>query len=363
MALLYFEGFEGYTNFTQMMGVSNDIIASIDGNPNYDVIDSIGRNGRGYSNNHYNGHFDIVLANPYTTFIMGFACKVSTGTPTYYSRENPIWSFSTLGGFNENYRQLGFYMKADREVEVWCQDPQYGSLLGTTSGINLGTNQWRYIEIKFTIDNSAGEVIVRSDQSVVLSVSGVDTQKQGSANIQGIRLKACYSNIMAYYDDLYMCDATGSKNNNFLGDVKVICLRPDSAGTYSQFTPSAGSNYENVDDSYGHDSDTTYNEADTIGYKDTYNLEAATSVTGEIKGIRPQIVLRKTDVGATRARIITKAGSTEELGSRINVSDSYTFETEVYEDNPDDSAAWEVADLNSLEVGVVLASVTTTTTT
>ena len=75
-----------------------------------------------------------------------------------------------------------------------------------------------------------------------------------------------------------------------------------------------------------------------------------------IHGFKSQITVRKTDAGSKQCKILTRSGTTETLGSAITLSDTYKTYTEIYEENPDDSAAWEDADINAVEVGVQITS-------
>ena len=75
-----------------------------------------------------------------------------------------------------------------------------------------------------------------------------------------------------------------------------------------------------------------------------------------IHGFKSQITVRKTDAGARKCKLLTRAGTTDQLGSEIALSDTYLTHTEIYEDNPDDAAAWEDADINAVEVGVEITA-------
>ena len=73
------------------------------------------------------------------------------------------------------------------------------------------------------------------------------------------------------YDDVYICDTTGSVNNNFLGELTVEHLRPASDDT-AQFL---GSDANSTDNWALVDEAGTYNGADyvassTVGQRDLY---------------------------------------------------------------------------------------------
>ena len=228
-----------------------------------------------------------------------------------------------------------------------------GTLLGTTSGLGLIYNVWVYVEIKVTIDESGGVVIVKANGNTVLNLSSKDTQNSANAYLNRIEYCGFCPDLDTFYDDLYILDTTGAKNNDFLGDIRVDVARPEGAGTYTDFTPSAGANYQNVDESLGPDDDTTYNDGSNVADQDTYQCTSLPSPAGTtIHGVKSQITVRKTDAGARAVKVLTRAGTTDHLSSELSLSDSYLTPAEIIEDNPDDSAAWEDADINAAEVGV-----------
>ena len=354
MALLWFDGFESYSSaqaadyLTQLL--HNSLLggeASVGGSA---VIGSAyGRNGNGYRMDGHEASVNFDFANNYTSFIYGIAVKQGiVGTPAYHAT-GPFLTF-----YDGTTVQLRFHA-VGTEIHVYNGA---GAKLGETSGAGIIYNTWRYLEFKVTIDNSAGVVIIRSNENVVLNLSSQDTQYSGNAYFNILKRTGFYSNIWGFFDDEYMLDLTGgAPHNDFLGDIRVDALRPNGAGTYTDFTPSAGSNYQNVDEIYP-DDDTTYNDGSNVADQDSYALGDLPSPAGTtIYGVKSQITVRKTDAGARQCKLLTRAGTTDDLGDAIALSDTFTTHTKIFEDNPDDSADWEDADVNGMEVGVEITSV------
>lgn len=289
--------------------------------------------------------FGKTLSTDYPTLILGFALNViGLGTP----------SFLAYTGFldllNANVNHIQFHLNTARQIEA----RRAGVLLGTTTK-SLGTDMWHYVEFKVTIHDTAGSIEIRIDGETDLNLTSQDTQNGGNASINNFQLTGNYYNIEMYFDDLYVCDTAGAKNNNFLGDVKVDTLKPNGAGNYSQWTPSAGSNYENVDEAVM-DGDTTYNSTNATGNKDSYALEDL-STGGTIHGIQTVSTLHKDDAGTRTVQPFVRVGSTDyNLGNASPITDSYSSVMEIAENNPADSQAWEEADINALESGIELVS-------
>ena len=83
MALLWFDGFESYSNAADLIAVKNPVLSSL-GNVN-NGIGSYGRNG-GRAVNLGGGHYyTMTLVNNYSTLIMGAAFYCSPTIPYYNS--------------------------------------------------------------------------------------------------------------------------------------------------------------------------------------------------------------------------------------------------------------------------------------
>jgi hypothetical protein len=222
------------------------------------------------------------------------------------------------------------------------------TVLGT-SATALLTGSWYYIEAKFVLHDTTGSVTVKVDGTTVLSLTNVDTRNAGTPLVNGVRYETS-GGATTDYCDLYVADTTGTTNNDFLGDTRVRELYPNGAGTYTDFTPSAGSNYQAVDET-AQDGDTTYVQSSTVGHKDTYAYtDLATSPT--IKGARLLLLAKKDDAGARSIAPTVKSGATEDDGTTAALSTSYVYYSKIWETDPNTSAAWTAANLNAAEFGV-----------
>ena len=343
MALLWFDGFENYKDYSDIPPLRNSAFTSLGYEKTGMEFGAYGRRSTRGFRIWYTNKLLYTLASNYASFVTGIALyRNDTDIPSYSA------NYPFLGFYDDATLQLGFYI-VGTEIHVYSN----GIKLGETSGADISYQTWRYVEVKFTINDTTGTVEVRVNENTLLTLSNVDTQNTANAYFNKFKFGSPYSNIYMDYDDLYLCDTAGAKNNDFLGDVRVDVLRPNGAGAYTQFTPSAGANYENVDEVYP-DDDSTYNQGSLVDDKDAYNVGDLPSppVSTTIHGIKSQITIRKTDAGARECKVLTRSGTTDSLGDALALSDSYLTPTKIYEDNPDDSLAWEDADVNAMQVGV-----------
>jgi len=229
------------------------------------------------------------------------------------------------------------------------------NLLAGPSGYALALGQWHFIEIGGTIDNTAGTITVRVDGSQILTVSGVDTQATGNAFATAVGW-VLGPQVSAYQiDDLYLCDSTGSRNNTFLGDVKVALLKPNGAGSSTQWTIGGSSpaptNWESVDE-VTNDDDTTQVNSSTVGQKDLYAMENLGSTAGSVKAVAVTYRVKKDDAGTRTVKSKVKHSGSEANGANFNPSTSYAYQQDVFETNPSTTSPWTPTEVNAMEAGI-----------
>lgn len=226
-----------------------------------------------------------------------------------------------------------------------------GTTLGSISSQTLAVNSWHYIEFMADIHDSTGAYEVRVNGVTWLSGTGADTRNGGTGVINTLRLH-CGGDFGSYgllFDDLYVDTTT------FHGDVKVEVIRPNGAGASTNFTPSAGSNFQNVDDADPND-DTDYNASSTAGHKDTFTLDDLATTAGSVIGIQSVSRWRKDDAGSRTARPVIRSGGTDYPGTTIGMTDSYLTDLQVRETDPATSSPFSIAGVNALQAGYELVS-------
>jgi hypothetical protein len=221
-------------------------------------------------------------------------------------------------------------------------------VLGTTSVPIASSVVWNFIEIKVYSHASAGTVEVRLNEDVILDVSGVNTARYAGGCTE---LHYYQNDSNGYYvDDWFWLDDTGTYNNDFLGDRRIETLRPNGDASV-QFTRSGGSNnFEMVDDDPDQDGDSTYNESGVVGYKDRLDIESLSVTPDSIAAVQTVVTSRKTGAGTANQKVGVYSGTTESLSAAKGQSTDYNIQMHIEEDNPDDSAVWEEADITALQL-------------
>jgi hypothetical protein len=208
-------------------------------------------------------------------------------------------------------------------------------------------NTWHSFEITATIDNAAGAFELRIDGSTVASDSGVDTQDTANAYINSV----CLGRPGAIF--LYMCDVY-IHDDTFMGPMKSEDLYSDGAGNYTQWTPSAGSNWQNVDERPP-DEDTTYNLEATATQKDSFTFQNTTQ-TGTVKCVAVNIQMRMDDAGPHTVRPFVRISSTDYFGTAFSVTGAYVNSQYIWEVSPATAVAWTDGEIDGAEFGVELVS-------
>jgi len=227
-----------------------------------------------------------------------------------------------------------------------------GTYLGSGTATLL-PNVWYYIETRVFIDSTTGSVEVRLNGVTDVNLTNVNTQASANNTVNTFKFQV-YSQA-SYYDDMYICDTTGSNNNTFLGDSRVEGIMPTADGTTIQWTPLAGDNYANVNE-IPPDGDTSYVSTNTTNDVDTYAFANLTAITSGVKGLQVNILNRKDDAGSREIAPMIRSGGTDYTGDTFSVLDNYATAVQVYEEDPNTAALWTVGGVNAAEFGQKMIS-------
>ena len=225
-----------------------------------------------------------------------------------------------------------------------------------TGTVVLAADTWYYIEVKVLVANSGGSVEVRLNREVELSFSG-DTSSSGNDRITAVRFSGiAFTNVR--FDDIYICDTTGSTNNDYLADgsnnagaTRIITLYPNGEGNSTNLdVVRAPENWIAVGES-APDDDGTYVEGSSTA-RDTYTLNDLDVPVSDIYGISNEIIYRKSGPGQKLVSTVIRTGGEDFVSTNENSLMEYVSKTTIHDQNPDTASDWTESDINSLEIGV-----------
>ncbi len=242
------------------------------------------------------------------------------------------------------------------EVRVMRGATQLGI---TTSAFVYGS--WHHFELKVTVHTSTGAFELRHNEVNVLSGSGVNTANAGSnqADVFAIRFTTTSSNVR--FDDFYVWDGTGAVVNNFVGDTVIEGIEVTANGATNQWTPSAGSNFDNVNDPGSATPVDAgvggFNSSDTAAQLDLYTFSDLTQIDGTILSVQLDTQLAMASAGSRTVDTKYRDPDTTvvDIASKAVASTSYDSFADVMSVNPNGGAAWDVADINGGQFGVEIA--------
>jgi len=254
----------------------------------------------------------------------------------------------------------GFFWEGEDDAEA----------AGDSTFHALELGKWYYVEFRVKIDNSVGEIEVRVDGDVWFLGNGLDTSIGGTDVMDQIWFSSgdLYPNSTigsgAIYriTDLHIIDPAVAGEQDFIYPATIDVLYP-SAEVVGEidFTPQSGTNNALMVDEVQHDFDTTYNEANVATNKDrvdTFTSVVPEDLFGSVQAVQVMAIAKDTlDTGTRTARVVIFEGTTEGVGTTLTLTESeFQALYHIYEDNPDTTAPWTMAEVNAAEIGYEIVS-------
>lgn len=264
---------------------------------------------------------------------------------TYANAQNCLCAFYASGGQKFNLRINSAYQL---QLYRW-------TTLVATSSLTVPASAWNQIEIKAYIHGSAGTLLVKCNNVTIFNLTSQNLNYDGgSLYADGVSLSGASmgggQNVFRISDVIVM-DTTGSYCNDLLGARRVQAMVPTGAGNYSQWTPSAGSNYQNVDEVPPTD-DTDYNATSTVNNIDTFVVGDVSNANATIDAAVVQIYGKSSDAGFSRAKGICRSNSVDGLSdSEVVLTNSYRYGMSPIYVDPNTGVPFTVAGLNAAEFG------------
>lgn len=225
-----------------------------------------------------------------------------------------------------------------------------GTTLATDQG-SYSADTWYDIKVHLVLSATVGIVNFYVDNTQIYGGTGLNT---GTADINNIYLTN--NDTAQYVADIIFADNSGSIFNTFdpAKTYRVATLMPNGAGNSTQFTPSAGSNYDTVNEEPY--SATDYNSSNTNTHKDTFAMESMPAGVADILGVMAWAVADMDDATARSLNTVIRHSSSESAGAdRALVNGSIRHNHHIAEVNPSTSSVWSESEVNAMEVGYELS--------
>ena len=240
------------------------------------------------------------------------------------------------------------------------------SVLWTSSVPVWKFGQWNYLEWKITAKtDDTGSFEIRVNGEEVANVTGVrtvpfalgdgpaDPQYYNPENFTQFTIDSTLGTNA--YDDLYVLNAEGGVNDDFLGDLYVERILPEGAGLYSDSTivgtTPQPTRWQSVRVADGGTSAVQFSAVDE---KDSYEFEDLPYATSTVYAVQVVAQARKEDSGFARITLTNdvNAATTDASPTLLTPSagDVYAFRTAQLDQSADGS--WTLQKVQDSEFGV-----------
>jgi hypothetical protein len=231
---------------------------------------------------------------------------------------------------------------------LWLYDPKTITILASGS-TTLTLNTWYLIELHIRIGVN-GLVECRLNGLPEFSYSGNTTN---TPFIDGVYMDA--SSVNYYLDDFIINDTTGSINNSWMGGCKIVTLRPIGAGSSTQWIPSAGSNWDCVDETPP--SATDYISSTTAGALDLYDiapLPDGVSSSATIRSVIVTALAQRAGLSTSYFYDAIRINGSNYFSPLYGTGPVYSPFSYIMDLNPATGVTWLFSEVNTIEAGVKL---------
>jgi hypothetical protein len=223
------------------------------------------------------------------------------------------------------------------------------NVLSSEAAGRLALNTWHFIQFAVTMHSTSGTVEVWIDGVKVdaLTFSGNTSTWGNYVSHWGAGTTFVRVDNVVFYSE------AGDAPNARTPATRVFTDLPTGAGAAAEFTPSAGTNWECVDEQ-PNDGDTTYVSAAAAPASDLYSYPSGTIPSATIVyGVGAELVARKDDLGGGEINPLLRSnGATYESTPAIPLTTSYVRHKRFWATDPATGLPWTVARANAAQVGV-----------
>lgn len=221
--------------------------------------------------------------------------------------------------------------------------------LATTPLPVMALNAWYFVQFRAVISNSVGSMQLWVNGQNVLSITGANTSNSGASSCDQW---AIYSNNGTRFDNVLVYDETGAAPNARTPETRIYTELANAAGATTEWTPSAGSNFQNVDEQ-PNDGDTTYNSAASSPLTDLYAYPSTVPAGAIVYAVGVEYDARKDDGGTNEVDALIRAGGTTYAKGEVKgLTTSYQRFKATWTTNPSTAAVWTPAEANAAQAGI-----------
>lgn len=244
-------------------------------------------------------------------------------------------------------------------IDVYRGDAD-GVLLGTSVTPVITAETYNHIETFVFFSNTVGTVEVRVNGVTVISLSGIDTTAS-AAECSQVTIFGCArgsgftTTSQLDVDDVFCYDDTGSLNNTFIGDRRVLTLFPDANTIQADWSAvGAATGFEAIDEA-NPDGDTSYITAGPPGSPGPISEFGIQNLPAGVSAVSAVVIVemaRKTEAGPANTQWSVISGVSETAGTDKPMTEIYTYRQDVFETDPASAAPFTPSEVDALQIKV-----------
>ena len=232
--------------------------------------------------------------------------------------------------------------------------------IGSTGSTVLATDgTWYRIEVycETGLAATATVMLAVGDGVASTEITGTgNVREQGACSLYAGKVNNRNGNTVDFYYD----DGAFS-NSGYPGAGACEIMVPDGDGTYTAWTIGAGggADWTNIDDPVSNDGDTTYLLSTSVdGEASTATLESTLSagISGTINAAKAVAIVARNGSSTHSNELRLRSGATDSDTTAYISPAAYALIGKVFATDPNTAAAWTIAALDAVEVGVVEAT-------
>lgn len=222
------------------------------------------------------------------------------------------------------------------------------SAIFTTLEPVIVADAWQHIECFVVLSAQTFALEIRWNGVTVLDESGLDLRAaMFGEQITQLRLNGGIA-ATNYIDDLIAWDASGSFNNDFIGDRRCSLLLPDGDTAQADWSiVGAGSGFQVIDDLVPDDDSTYVAAVNALGQQSDFDIEDTPPDAEIINAVMSYARARKTDAGDADLQISMVSSGSVDDGIVHPITTEWTYWQDIFEVDPDTGVPWTPAALDA----------------
>jgi hypothetical protein len=238
-------------------------------------------------------------------------------------------------------------------IQNWGATDGTETLIGSSSVNQMFPNVWHFIEI-YVKAGGSGQIIIKVDGVIVLTATGKMVVNNKPAYYNMVRW-VMNDRAVTEIDDLYILDTAGSGFNDFLGDVVIHGVLPNSDAGPNQCSVFGGglTHYSAVDD-IPIDEDQSYLYSNEAGAQELFGIDTLPQNVIDVLAVSVHCRVKKDSAGAGFIKTLVKENGTLQVNAAQPVPTNYITRCNILPSAPD-GTGWTKAKAQGMKIGFEVA--------